>query len=910
MSIKISSLSKILNLHQKCGNLASQSQQIEHQISGWRPSYLRRRVLIVFVITFCGVIATLEKLNYVSKIHDGIAFSVESHHYLWTYVPTAIFTVIATFWSRVEFQVKQRAPWKAMAEKFGNAMESMLLDYVSEIQLASIVKAIRNKHFDVAAGVACSVLLRLLVIFSTSLLSLRKAQVHRSSVPTQFSAIGQAIANENRIVIAQPSLRVVEVCLILGILLAILMIFLEPRMTIAPRNPTSISSIAAIMAKSNEICQSLRGTGATPLRALHYSLKESRYYSQITPKGFLIKAEGGNCGKLDDQEHQTPAWAPFPSLIARVVIFIVVGLCIATLETALYVSQTNDGLGNISSNEYHRYMWTIIPSLVMGSICLLFGMMDFNARSLAPYAQLQRPAGALFEESMTVNYLDSLAITAMIRSIRTKHFAVLATTLATMVAPFLVIITSGLYTTIEVPHKMSINFTQATTFFSGNSADADRSSDAGISGMVVTKHILHKDLDFLRWTYDELAFPTLSMDTPSSSNETGNLFVDIRIPALRAAPACYFQTGRRLQWNFTKSNDGSESSYQLRVVAPTMPCSLLDEGMGSTSLIPSLAIFNSQGLFGQSSMLPCGNSYSSKPATLYLWGNIQSEAVESISAMTCIEATETVDTVTRFQLPDFDITDDYPPVPDESSARSAPIVDVPWISWNNFNATDTTAENLNLDEFFTALIMGKYAIPAGSLIDPDSIDMVIKAIKHQDRILKAQIFNNYSRSAADSAMGNAPLTGNITTSNRLRLSQDAVSTRVLEALLASILVLGIVGSILMNTDHILLKNPSSIGSIGSLLADSNILARYEQVMGDPNEQSLGQAFFSRCRFFLGFHGDASGQGNPWQLSEEQGCEKYCVYFSEWDGETMSGNGSMWSRKEFRVKETSVGERSV
>lgn len=66
-----------------------------------------------------------------------------------------------------------------------------------------------------------------------------------------------------------------------------------------------------------------------------------------------------------------------------------------------------------------------------------------------------------------------------------------------------------------------------------------------------------------------------------------------------------------------------------------------------------------------------------------------------------------------------------------------------------------------------------------------------------------------------------------------------------------------------------------------------------------------EAFFSRCRFFLGFRGDASGQGDPWQLSEDQGCEKHCIYFSECGGETMLGNGSVGVRKEFRVKETRV-----
>ncbi|KAJ5816436.1 hypothetical protein N7447_008669 [Penicillium robsamsonii] len=892
----------MLNLSCKFEDPSSQLQQIEHKISGWRPSYLRRRVLIVFVVVFCGVIAALEVLNYVSQAPDDIISSVKSRHYLWTYGPTAVFTVIATFWSRVEFQVKQRAPWKSMAANPGHARESMLLDYISEFQLASIVKAIRNKHFDVAAGVACSMILRLLIIFSTGLFSLQTVQVHRSSDPVH-SVIGQAVINENRIAMTQLSLRVMEVCLILGILLAVFMIFLGPHMTIAPWNPTSISSVAAIMAKSDEICRSLRGTSVAPSDALHDSLKERRYYSQVAPKGFLIKTEGNNHITLDDQETQIPAWAPFPDLIARVVIFIAIALLIAALEIALHISQKNDGLGKVS-NAYHHYLWTIIPSLVMISIGLLLGRMDFNTRSLAPYAQLQRPAGALFEESMTVNYLDSLVITSIIRSIRTRHFAVLATALATLITSFLVIVASGLYSAIEVPHQISMNFTQETTFYRGNSADADQSPS-----MVVAKHVFHKIQNFPRWTYEELAFPELFVDTPLSSNETEGLFIDIRMPALRATPACYFQTGRQLQWNFTKVNYGNESIYQLSVLAPSMPCSLADEDMGSTSLAPSLAVLNSHGLFGQSSMLSCG-SHSSKPATLYIWGNIQNDSIGDISAMTCIEAVETVDTATRFLLPGFDITDDHPPIPDESSARSSEDVNVPRISWNNFNVTDAITENSNLDGFFRALVMGKHAIPAENLVNPDSIDMVIKAIKHQDRILKAQIFNKYSRSAADNGKDHTPLPGNITVPNRLRLLQDAASTRVLEALLASILVLSIVSSMLMNTDHILPKNPSSIAAVASLLADSNILAQYEKAMGDPNEHSLGQAFFSRCRFFLGFQGDLSGQKDPWLLSEDQGCEKYCVYFSEWDGKMMLGNGSMWLRKESRAKETRIEEQSV
>ncbi|KGO75330.1 Protein of unknown function DUF3433 [Penicillium italicum] len=109
MSIKIPSLSRMLNISRKGGDPLPQSLQIEHRISGWQPSYLRRRVLIMFVMTFCGVIAALEAFNHVSRVHDGIASSVETRHYLWTYGPTAIFTLVATFWSRVEFRSEAKS---------------------------------------------------------------------------------------------------------------------------------------------------------------------------------------------------------------------------------------------------------------------------------------------------------------------------------------------------------------------------------------------------------------------------------------------------------------------------------------------------------------------------------------------------------------------------------------------------------------------------------------------------------------------------------------------------------------------------------------------------------------------------------------------------------------------------------
>ncbi|KAJ5592507.1 hypothetical protein N7537_009411 [Penicillium hordei] len=238
--------------------------------------------------------------------------------------------------------------------------------------------------------------------------------------------------------------------------------------------------MAQLSLRVMEVCLILEGVDSPD--ALRDSRKERRYYSQLTPKGFSVKTEGDDIRKLDDQENYMPAWAP--SLIARGIIFIVVALLIAALEIALRVSEKNDRLGNVSSNDHQHYLWTILPSLVMASVGLHFGRMGFNTRSLAPYARLKWRT-------------DSLAITNIIRSIRAQHFVVLATGLAALVTSFLVIIASGLYFAIEVSHQISMNFIQETTSYMGNSANADQSSS-----IVVAKDNLQKNLTFPHWTYD------------------------------------------------------------------------------------------------------------------------------------------------------------------------------------------------------------------------------------------------------------------------------------------------------------------------------------------------------------------------------------------------------------------------
>ncbi|OOQ85648.1 hypothetical protein PEBR_25594 [Penicillium brasilianum] len=1142
---------------------------INSQENGWRPSYLRKRVLVLFVVAFSAIIAAVEVLYHSSESHDGIAASTQSRHYLWTYGPTAILTIIATFWSRVEFQSKQNAPWQSMLDAPQPAEKSVLLDYISDMQPVAMWKAFKNKHLIVFSGVSCSLLLQLMIVFSTGLFSLEEVKVRKQNVPIQlhtlfstqnstldtvgsqpydivnglafdnltyplgtnvditfqefsaptlpsdviitapinglvanlscekasldikglewsevidqddgsvrsativqnfrlatpsctidnFSQVtlgnveiaqaaifqwarcenitgsdgtrvvvslvevyksttatknttsnsrryhpvhedtllelnksitlickptlsqvkleaegnatelssniqlrtlgvedanfpdltagdlaafihdnvsdtsgfrsieyfhpfgtdiyvddqlklgmllmratitieslwqdgvlqnaaaayyrsitaqllhlglahrhesttdGSALMNEKRVLMMQLPLRVIEASLVVAILWTIFMIWLIPPETIATWNSAHISAIAAITANSEDFRLSLHGAGVASSSVLQSHLVGKKYYSQSTPKGTYIQVEeetrelSGFDGKIGEKYC---TWKPFPSLLYRVAIFVLVCAAIAMLEVLLHLSQEKQGLGNASpANEYTHYLWTVIPAGMMTGFSLLFGSIDFNTRCLAPYAHLKRPTGATFEQSMSLSFLDSHGINNSLRSLRPGHFAVLATTLATGAAWFLTIVISGLYSAIEVPSHTFVNFTRIGGFPDPRTiagAKLNTEETAEVAGILTSEYILQYNFSFPRWSYDELAFAKLSMDDVSNNTAVNGTYVDIRVPALRAAPVCNLLTATDLKPNLTRYVYGKTVSYQLRVETTMLPCPGNNKGYSGPSNVFTVTSLE-DGPFGYSIESNChsdsGLTGSSHYTETYIWGHVNSTSVKSIMGLNCIQYAETVDVMTRFKLPDMDIDEDNPPVPDESSAKLAPDLYTPIPEWWALN---TNGQYPTLDGFFYLLVSGRYAIPVDDLKDLAKNQTVINAIKHQHKLINAQQFNNYTRSTSNDSVEHMPILGNITNTSRVRLMQDATSTRILEGLLGAMLVFGIIGSVLLNTDHILPKNPCSIASVASFVADSSLLDQFTQGVWDPDDKLLRETFAGR-RFYLGW----------------------------------------------------------
>lgn len=85
-----------------------------------------------------------------------------------------------------------------------------------------------------------------------------------------------------------------------------------------------------------------------------------------------------------------------------------------------------------------------------------------------------------------------------------------------------------------------------------------------------------------------------------------------------------------------------------------------------------------------------------------------------------------------------------------------------------------------------------------------------------------------------------PINGTINDNARLRLVQNAVSTRIIEGLLAAMLICGAIACVLEGNTRILPKDPGSIAARMSLLADAEIWGNQDVIDELRDVEAKGQ----------------------------------------------------------------------
>ncbi|KAI9709839.1 MAG: hypothetical protein M1828_002356 [Chrysothrix sp. TS-e1954] len=159
---------------------ASQQALASTQYSLYRPFWHRRSVLFAFIVTYIVLLLALIAIYSVDRTHQGLTRADSRDYYLWTYGPTAVFTLLYALWTRVEYQAKQLSPWYTLGrgDHEFDASKHVLLDYISPITPTCLYRSIRNSHHTVTAVVLGSLILKLAIVLSTNLLQLDIVPIH------------------------------------------------------------------------------------------------------------------------------------------------------------------------------------------------------------------------------------------------------------------------------------------------------------------------------------------------------------------------------------------------------------------------------------------------------------------------------------------------------------------------------------------------------------------------------------------------------------------------------------------------------------------------------------------------------------------------------------------------------------
>ncbi|KAI8954279.1 hypothetical protein F4801DRAFT_595692 [Xylaria longipes] len=188
-----------------CATLVTSENQLDsaYKKQEWRPQYLRQTVLLPSIFLCVSLIIAVELLFWYSRKNHGFPKSDNSLHYLWKYGPTAILTVIGSVWTRINYQAKMTAPWNRLAQGPAGAEKTLLLDYINPLPPVSVVNAIRNKDFGVAAAGTITLLWSLIIAISASFINLTPTDNHQTTVPvvltTRFKHDSAALENASSI---------------------------------------------------------------------------------------------------------------------------------------------------------------------------------------------------------------------------------------------------------------------------------------------------------------------------------------------------------------------------------------------------------------------------------------------------------------------------------------------------------------------------------------------------------------------------------------------------------------------------------------------------------------------------------------------------------------------------------------
>lgn len=166
-----------------------------------------------------------------------------------------------------------------------------------------------------------------------------------------------------------------------------------------------------------------------------------------------------------------PAWRPFTMGWPWISLLILVALALAALQEFICQmsmkkqrEDPNGGLltfvkaGDLSMTVY--FTWKYAPIMFFVFYGILWQMTDFEVKRLEPFYQLSKKTGATAGESLNMDYLTFMSWLVPLRALRHKQYAVIYSSLGTLIASSLVPVLQSASINMYPPKSERKNGTQ------------------------------------------------------------------------------------------------------------------------------------------------------------------------------------------------------------------------------------------------------------------------------------------------------------------------------------------------------------------------------------------------------------------------------------------------------------------
>ncbi|KAF2032432.1 hypothetical protein EK21DRAFT_87287 [Setomelanomma holmii] len=574
-------------------------------------------------------------------------------------------------------------------------------------------------------------------------------------------------------------------------------------------------------------------------------------------------------------------WSPWSqSILTHVLVVLLPCVGIALLEGFLRISDAHQGITTVTTHGLSQLAWVYIPVLIVFFLNTVSTAISSTNRIIQPYVAM-REAPCTASRSLSLDLTNTVMVWAMWLAVKCKHFGTSAAIFATILDATLPIAISRLYRTHNVEQSNGISVQQTSNFDASLSLTTRNTS---VESFPLPGLLLFQSLPFPRWSSRNYVLPSLQVNMASGNNlrldNTDNSTVLVELPALSGILNCTIVDAKPtfsavppglntinsagvLRTNFTLGDDcprmSFSSSFSVSEFVLARLFAVIDLRFANGSVLPPAQV-NDTGkasYHGPRAIPPHCLLAVAHMARGRYWNLTQKVNVTDSIFMGCSPFVQQETLAVNLSLPNFDIDPTQAPAPKpgtKSSYSEAEIVNpgtfMYYLPTIQFQQADPKLPILDPDSFFDAVFNGNDGFLASSLMssnltfskDTTLLDRFRERMDYVYGLTVSQIYNGRKRFPVSDEASMPLFNATLVRPVGARIIQDEISTRIVQGILAAMMLCAIASSLLIKGGRVLPPNPCSIGTVAILLANSSILS---EDVGQLESDSVGEKAFKQ-----------------------------------------------------------------